>query len=305
MPPLFEKVTKDFINSLLVEKGYSQATASAYENDLAQFLSCLTTARPEIREFSQITARDIRDFAASLYRERYSRASAARKLGAVRSFFRYLLIKNYIDANPAAAIRNPRQERPHPRYLNVDEAFALLDRPSDAKDDKARALEARNRALVETLYGSGLRVSEALALNMGDVTPRSASVRVMGKGARERDAPLTDSARVRLAEWLEARPALASAKEKALFVGARGKRLQRREAARVVGAMCEKAELNKTVSPHGLRHSFATHLLAAGADLRSVQELLGHKRVTTSERYTHLSLQTLIGVYDKAHPRNK
>lgn len=173
-----------------------------------------------------------------------------------------------------------------------------------AHDERSRALEARDLCLAEILYGSGLRISEALALDAGRLSADAASVRVLGKGGKERLAPLTDTAREALGLWLAARGALAPAGERALFVGVRGKRLNRREAQRIIEELCRRAGLPQAISPHGLRHSFATHLLEAGADLRSVQELMGHARLTTTQRYTHLNLAHLMAVYDKAHPKS-
>ncbi|MDR2669161.1 MAG: tyrosine-type recombinase/integrase, partial [Desulfovibrio sp.] len=158
--------------------------------------------------------------------------------------------------------------------------------------------------LAEVLYGSGLRVSEALSLNEGRINGTSATMRIPGKGGKERLAPLTDTARAALDVWLEQRPLLADPAERALFVGERGRRLNRREALRILDRLCRQAGLPQTVSPHALRHSFATHLLEAGADLRSVQELMGHSRLSTTQRYTHLNLAHLTAVYDKAHPKS-
>ena len=161
----------------------------------------------------------------------------------------------------------------------------------------------RDLALAELLYGSGLRISEALGLDIDDVQLSSRVLRVMGKGSRQRLAPLSDTSCDSLKSWLDERPLMAQPDEPALFVGARGSRLNRREAARIVERLCRRAGLDFTVSPHSLRHSFATHLLTAGADLRSVQELLGHSRLTTTQRYTQVSLEHLMEAYDKAHPK--
>ena len=157
-------------------------------------------------------------------------------------------------------------------------------------------------ALAELLYGSGLRISEALGLNDTDVDPDAGYVRVLGKGSRERLAPLSDTSRETLAIWKKMRPLIAVPEEPALFTGARGKRLDRREARRILEELCRAAGLDRTISPHVLRHSFATHLLAAGADLRAVQELLGHARLSTTQRYTQISLEHLMKVYDSSHP---
>ena len=180
-----------------------------------------------------------------------------------------------------------------------DEAKAVPEKRT------ARAVGARDLCLAEILYGSGLRISEALSLNAGRLSGASETLRILGKGGKERLAPLTDTAREALAAWLELRPELAPPGERALFVGVRGARLGRREAQRIIEDLCRRAGLPQALSPHGLRHSFATHLLEAGADLRSVQELMGHARLTTTQRYTHLNLAHLMAVYDKAHPKAK
>ena len=176
---------------------------------------------------------------------------------------------------------------------------------SENAPDQEQAVRARDICLAELLYGSGLRISEALALDAGRISADSEAIRIMGKGGKERLAPLTDTAKTALAAWLLLRPTLVAPGERALFVGVRGKRLDRREARNIIEALCRRAGLPQPVSPHGLRHSFATHLLEAGADLRSVQELMGHARLTTTQRYTHLNLAHLMAVYDKAHPKAK
>jgi integrase/recombinase XerC len=207
---------------------------------------------------------------------------------------------------PCLGVRNPEQEKRHPRVLNVDQTFALLDAPpgaSRSKDPGGRALAARDNALAELLYGSGLRISEALGLDLPDMDLRSGVLRVMGKGAKQRLAPLSDQSQASLQRWLEARDLLARPEEPALFVGAQGKRLDRRQAVRILKELCANAALPASVSPHALRHGFATHLLEAGADLRTVQELLGHARLSTTQRYTQLTLGALMKVYDQAHPR--
>ena len=176
---------------------------------------------------------------------------------------------------------------------------------AEPPSEQEQAMRARDICLAELLYGSGLRVSEALSLDAGRLSAETESLRIMGKGGKERLAPLTDTAKTALAAWLSLRPALAPPGERALFVGVRGKRLNRREAQRIIESLCRLAGLPQPVSPHGLRHSFATHLLEAGADLRSVQELMGHARLATTQRYTHLNLAHLMAVYDKAHPKAK
>ncbi len=334
-----------FLAHLGMEKGYADATVTAYGTDMDQFAAFLAGAgdgptipgRPAVSPVApspaafsldspeHITKRHVQRFLAELHRQRIAKSSVARKLSALRAFFRFLLRLRRVTADPTAGVHNPKQEQRHPHALNVDQAFALLD---ERKQRKAMAtahatacaahaghgadsgpsdavLLARDLALAELLYGSGLRVSEALDLDVLDADPASGVVRVMGKGGRERMSPLSDTARDALAAWLAVRHEVDEGRgEPALFLGARGGRLNRRQAARIIEALCLRAGLPQAISPHGLRHSFATHLLEAGADLRSVQELLGHARLSTTQRYTHLTLSRLVDVYDRAHPRS-
>lgn len=295
---------REFLVWIEVQKGHAPSTVRAYAVDLVQFETFLGDAGCDLTRPGEITRRHVQQFLAALFHAGTAKSSMARKLAAVRALFRYLLRTRRIMTNPADGVRNPRQEHRHPRILNVDQAFALLDTPpepsGDALDD---ALHCRDLALAELLYGSGLRVSEAMALNVDDVDIRSGVLRVMGKGVKERLTPLSDTSVAALSAWLRRRPALAPSREAAVFIGRRGARLQRRQAARIIAGLCARAGLPTVISPHGLRHSFATHLLEAGADLRSVQELLGHSRLTTTQRYTQLTLDHLMRVYDAAHPR--
>jgi integrase/recombinase XerC len=200
--------------------------------------------------------------------------------------------------SPLAGLRNPKQESRQPRALNVDQATALMDAPARPGPEGIRDL-----ALAELLYGSGLRISEALSLNVDDVRADRGFVRVLGKGGKERLAPLSEAAKLRLREYLDERHALAPGTTgQALFLGSRGGPLSRREAQRIVSRLAAQAGVGQNVHPHTLRHSFASHLLQAGADLRSVQEMLGHSRLSTTERYTHLDMRHIMEVYDKAHP---
>ncbi|MDR2745091.1 MAG: tyrosine recombinase XerC [Desulfovibrio sp.] len=296
----------DYLEWLVLQKGCSEATCGAYRADLTQFAAFLEDRRLSITCPQNIGRKDIQAFLAALFLRNEAKSSMSRKLAALRSFFQFLLRRGLVKENTARLVRNPRQEKRHPRVLNVDETFALLDTrsPSAENDLTVEWLHQRNLALAELLYGSGLRISEALGLDMEDYRPKTNVLRVMGKGSRERLAPLSDTSVVALSAWLKARQHFAVPGEHALFVGVRGRRLQRREAARIIAALCRQAGLTFTVSPHSLRHSFATHLLIAGADLRSVQELLGHKRLTTTQRYTQVSLEHLVSAYDKAHPRS-
>jgi integrase/recombinase XerC len=298
LPP----AVQEFLDFLTVQKGCSEATRKAYRADLAQLADFLREQRVDIARPDTVSRRHIQSFVARLFHIGEARSTMARKLAAARSFFRFLLRNGRVSENIAAQVRNPRQEIRHPRVLNIDETYALLDASGPTAGDAH--LSRRDVALAELLYGSGLRISEALGLDVDDAQLRTRVLRVVGKGSRERLAPLSDTSITTLAAWLDVRSEVAPPTEQALFVGARGGRLQRREAARIIARLCQKAGLAFTVSPHSLRHSFATHLLDAGADLRSVQELLGHQRLTTTQRYTQVSVERLIQAYDNAHPRS-
>ncbi|MBD5626514.1 MAG: tyrosine recombinase XerC [Desulfovibrio sp.] len=297
----------DFLSWLSVERGAPETTRRAYAADLDQLARALAARGVDVGKPAAVTHRDIQAWVGALYRAGLAKSSMARKLAAARSFFRYLQRQGLVAANVAAQVHNPRQERRQPRILNVEEAAALLsaEPAGTATTPQEATLRLRDLALAELLYGSGLRISEALGLDVDDLQLAGGVARVMGKGGRERMAPLSDASREALHAWLAERPYLAPADSPALFVGARGGRLDRREASRRIARLCREAGLDVTVSPHALRHSFATHLLDAGADLRSVQELLGHRRLATTQRYTQVSLERLMRVYDAAHPRAK
>lgn len=290
-----------FLRALDSEKGCSLATQKAYACDLCQLAEFVAGRGLDLEEPDSITTRDLEGWAADLFRKGLAKSSMARKLAACRAFFRFLHKHGKIVADPAGDLHDPKQEVHQPRVLNVDEVFALLDCQSESL---APGLASRDLALAELLYGSGLRISEALALNVADAALADRIVRVMGKGSRERLCPLSDTSVEALEMWLAQRGAIANPQEQALFVGSRGARLNRRQAARIIAALCTAAGLDIEASPHALRHSFATHMLGSGADLRSVQELLGHRRLSTTQRYTHLGLEHIIAVYDASHPRS-
>jgi len=287
-----------FLSWLEVQKGMAAATVAAYDRDLAQFEAWLAKDGLSLDKPAAITRKLVQRFIASLHREGLAHSSMARKLSALRAFFRHALRLRSIAANPTAGVRNPKQSVRHPAALNVDQMFTLLD----TETGQSEVVQLRNLALVELLYGAGLRISEALGLDIHDVDPRSGVVRVLGKGNKARLAPLSDTALLALTKWLDVRRNLATGTEPALFVGTRGNRLNRRQAARILDELAANAGLPH-VAPHSLRHSFATHLLEGGADLRGVQELLGHARLSTTQRYTHVTLDRLMQVYDRAHPR--
>ncbi len=305
-----EELIAAYIRDLSVRRNASQATVTAYKTDLEDLVFFLAGRGIDAGQPETVRQSDLQAWLARLFMDGTARSTIARRLSATRGVFEYLHRQGHVPDLSVIRIRKPRQDRKVPDFLNVDETTELLDvgtmrpvpRARGTTDEQAQALQLRDAALVELLYGSGLRVSEALNLENKDVDPRAGWVRVLGKGGRERLAPLSETSIPCLEAWQKVRPVLAKPDEQALFTGARGGRLDRREARRIVASLCKRAGLARTVSPHALRHSFATHLLDAGADLRSVQELLGHKRLSTTQRYTHVSLGHLMQAYDKAHP---
>ncbi|MFO7726804.1 MAG: tyrosine recombinase XerC [Desulfonatronovibrio sp.] len=290
-----------FLAYLDIEKGYSRSTVAAYGSDLEQFEIFLQPRQKTCQEPESIVRADIHSFLAYLHKQGISKSSMSRKLSSLRSFFGFLLRNKTLRLNPCQGVRNPKQDRPQPDFLNVDQALTLMEA---ALDPSPKAL--RDMALAEVLYGSGLRVSEATNLDLDDVDTGQTLVRVMGKGQKERLAPLTRAGCERIKSYVLQRRAFnPDPRENALFLGMRGKRLNRREAARIIDRLSKIVALPESISPHGLRHSFATHLLQGGADLRSVQELLGHSRISTTQRYTHLNLEEVTRIYDLAHPKAK
>lgn len=291
------ELVRGFLAFLSVEKGYSDATVRSYGTDLDQFEAYLKSRKRSLEKPKRIDRDLVRGFLAELHRRRLSKSSMGRKLSSLRAYFKFLLRHKQIAKDPMAGIRNPKQEKRHPQVLNVDQAVSLME-ASVTPDPEG----LRDIALAEVLYGSGLRISEAIGLDLNDVD--SDVIRVTGKGSKERIVPLSDAAVKRIRRYMEQRHALLSNyAEQALFVSVRaGKRLDRRQANRIVAKLAKLAGLPKDVHPHMLRHSFATHMLEAGADLRSVQELLGHENLTTTQRYTHLDMQRIMQVYDAAHP---
>lgn len=299
-----------FLAWMEFQKGASEATVEAYAVDILEFETYLHGMGSTLERPSEITKQMIQGFSASLFRQGMARSSMARKLSALRSLFRHLLRLHKIEADPCSGVRNPKQDQRHPAMLNVDQVFGLLDdKPAKDNDASADAPDAdkvfhlRDMALLELLYGSGLRISEALGLDVNDIRPESGHVQVLGKGGKERIVPLSDTCIAALTRWLAVRGSVPPVHgERAAFLGRRGKRLDRRQAARILEERATEAGIPQHISPHDLRHSFATHLLEGGADLRAVQELLGHSRISTTQRYTHLNLDALTRIYDAAHP---
>lgn len=298
---------------LSVERALSPNTRRAYESDVRQ----LTVHTGAEVSPSRVDADHVRAWLASLHRRR-SPATMGRKLASVRSFFRWLVREGERRDDPTAGLPMPKLEKRLPRPLSVDDCEQLITRderivnqPAPVGGDRARRHEwmaLRDRALVELLYGTGIRVGELVALDVRDLELRAQEIRVMGKGGKERVVPIPEQARLALTDWLEVRrhPGLMG---EPLFISLRARReetprrLAAREARRILGERARRADLGEHVHPHRLRHSYATHLLDMGADLREIQELLGHSSLSTTQKYTAVSVEHLRDVYDRAHPR--
>jgi integrase/recombinase XerC len=300
----------DFEQALRVERNASNHTVRNYISDLRQFHSFLLSqglcgvrgngdGRQDV-DIQQLDQRAIRAFLVDLLK-RTRKSSAGRKLSAVKSFCRFLRRRGVIEHDPTAGILTPKKEQQLPVHLTVDDVFRLLEAPSPATPDGCR-----DRALLEVIYSSGLRVSELVSLNWTDVDPELELIRVRGKGGKERIVPIGKKALAALDSYRARIPELCRARlhdPRAVFLNRRGDRLSTRTVGRLVDRYILQSGIATKASPHALRHSFATHLLNAGADLRAIQELLGHSSLSTTQKYTHLNLDHLMAVYDKAHPR--
>jgi integrase/recombinase XerC len=331
---------QEFVNYLSFEKHFSEYTAKCYGADLRQFSEFISgapdshltgphdshlsghegfsagqpgpsgaTALATHTEvdldhlFLAADVNSVRNYMAHLSSKQYSKATIARKLATLRSFYKFLVKRNHLQSNPVTSIRTPKQERKLPRFLEYEDIKRLLETPpADSW------LGARDRAIMETLYSTGVRVSEIVALNMDDVDFLSEVIHVRGKGKKERIVPVGASALQSIQHYMEFRNRRAQSStnfdSKVLFVNKHGKRLSTRSVRRKMDKYLEMAGLDPAISPHTLRHSFATHMLNNGADLRSVQELLGHQSLSTTQIYTHLTTKKLKDVYDKSHPRD-
>ena len=290
----------DFLDYLTYERNVSINTVAAYRDDLESFTGFLcndyfTFARDQL-DLRRIDHIAIRSYLAHLARKKLSRSSIARHLSALRSFFKYLMREEIVDANPARGVATPRREKHLPSVLQASDIAVLLEAP-----DLSSALGIRDRAWLELLYASGLRISELVGIDLDDIELRARLVKVRGKGAKERIVPFGTKAEEAIRAYLPVRNG--SDDETALFVNYRGERITTRSVRRLFNGYVREASLRAGVSPHTLRHSFATHLLNAGADLRAIQELLGHASLSTTQKYTHLNDWQLIEVYKKAHPR--
>ena len=279
-----------FIRYLEVERGVSAHTVRAYRKDLEEF-SAYASSKPENMDLI-----DIRGFIAAQINKGLNKITVSRRLSSIRSFFKYLHREGYITANPAKLVSNPKIPKMLPRYLSVDDVFSLIERP-----EGIGFMTVRDRAILELLYSSGLRVSELSGLNVDDLNIRESLVKIRGKGKKERIVPVGSKA-VNAAKSYLVERILRRSRDKALFLNRLGTRLTDRGVRRIVVKYARASAMTGHVGPHVLRHSFASHLLQGGADLRVIQELLGHASLSTTQKYTHLDITHLMDIYDKAHP---
>lgn len=297
-----------FIEALVSEKGYADNTCRAYATDLEEFHAFLARNNAEgdpekadrIRP-DEIDALQIRAFLGFLYKKGNRKSSIGRKLSALRSYFKFLVKLNVLERNPAEEIMTPKQEKPIPSYLGVDDVFRLLD-----SIETVSLSGKRNRAIFEAMYSSGMRVSETTGLNMADIDFLRLTLRVKGKGNKQRIIPMGRKAADAIQRYLgqlQAETGHYPAAEDPIFVNRQKGRLTTRSVQRILEKMIAACGLSIPISPHGLRHTFATHMLDAGADLRVVQELLGHRSLSTTQKYTHVTIARLMETYDRAHPR--
>ncbi len=277
------------------ERRLSPLTVDGYRRELSRFMQRLR--EENVRDWAKVDETRVRDYITRRHRQGVGAASLERALSAIRGFYKYLLREGAAVHNPAAGVSAPRGARRLPDALDVDRVGALLDMPA------TNALEIRDRAMFELMYSSGLRLSETVSLNVGDVNLKDSLVRVTGKGAKQRVVPVGGIACEWIRSWLGKRPTLAVADDAALFVSRRGTRLTARAIQARLAKWARAQGIDRPVHPHMLRHSFASHMLESSGDLRAVQELLGHADISTTQVYTHLDFQHLAEVYDRAHPR--
>lgn len=298
-----DRAIQDFSRYLKVERNASEHTHRNYLSDLAAFRAFLVAQGPEDggrgteenEAPESIDPLTIRGYLAHLYRKGLSKSTVARKLTTLRVFFQFLLREGRVAVNPAKRVASPKREKYLPGFLNVDQAASLMTLP---KGEGPSAL--RDRAILETFYSTGIRLSELVGLNVADIDFGGGMVKVFGKGRKERIVPIGRKAIEAVQEYLKVRPSSGEG----LFCNPRGGRLTGRSIDRIVKKYMRGVD-RPALTPHSLRHTFATHLLEGGADLRSVQELLGHASLSTTQRYTHLQVDHLMAVYDRAHPRGE
>jgi integrase/recombinase XerD len=297
-----KELIANFLNYLSVEKGYSEHTIAAYRNDLTGLADF--AGKQGISAWSGFTRQNMLSYLLDLKERGYVATTVARKVAASRSFFSFLVAEGSIKTDPTENMSSPSVGKALPKPIPINQVRLLLEQPAKQSTAEAR----RDRAMLELLYASGMRISELVALNLGDVnTEGEFFVRCFGKGRKERIIPLYEQIALVVKKYIdEDRPKLSHGKnETALFLNARGERLTRQGFWQKLKEYVKSAGLNGHISPHTLRHSFATHMLSGGADLRSVQELLGHANISTTQVYTHLTTEHVRRTYDKSHPRAK
>ena len=298
-PESISQAVQSFLGHMESARGASPHTVRAYEGDLAHWVLDLKARR--IQSLADLAARleprELRSYLSALH-ESMERSSLCRRLSAIRSFLKFLRAQEWIERDIGVLVPSPKMGRTLPRFLKIEEMEELIHAP-----DTATILGCRDRAIFELMYGGGLRVSEAVGLSIGDLDLKAGWVKVLGKGSKERIVPVGDPARLALEAWLGRRTAPLKRTDP-LFVNFRGSRLTTRSVGRILNKHLLRIAASKTLSPHGLRHSFATHLLANGADLRTIQEMLGHSRLSTTQRYTHVDLGALVDEYRSSHPLN-
>ncbi len=288
-----------FEGYLVHERDASPNTVGAYMRDLDGLVSWGSEAGRRVEEVADLDIVFLRAYLASLF-ETLTPSSISRKVSSIRAFFRFLDARKMIADNPSALLRAPKLPRKLPRFLTVDQAMSLMDLPAESSPKGIR-----DRAILELLYGAGLRVSELVSLDLVDLDLGERTVRVMGKGRKERIVPFGEHVRDALSRWLMARGVFGKAGPtcNALLVNGSGKRLSVRTVQRMVGRTTGQLGTSEGLGPHAIRHTYATHLLGGGAGLREIQELLGHASLTTTQKYTHVTVEHLAEVYDRTHPK--
>ncbi|MEZ9908968.1 tyrosine recombinase XerC [Vibrio sp. 10N.261.51.A3] len=295
LPNSLQKPLSRFYEYLRSEKGLSLHTQRNYKQQLETMAGHLVTLG--LKDWGQVDAAWVRQLASKGMREGMKASSIATRLSSLRSFFDFLVLRGEMTANPAKGVSAPRKQRPLPKNLDIDEVGQLLDVNEDDP------LSIRDRAMMEVMYGAGLRLAELVGINLKDVLGRQGEIRVIGKGDKERKAPFSGLAKEWVDKWLKVRGELASPGETALFVSKLGTRISHRSVQKRMEEWGKKQSVASHISPHKLRHSFATHVLESSQNLRAVQELLGHENISTTQVYTHLDFQHLAQAYDQAHPR--
>ncbi len=305
-----QKQIDDFMQHLKYERNASEHTLRNYESDLIQFYDHIAPVDKQGRrrdvDLHAIDNLTIREYMATLYQKKKKKSSIHRKIATLRTFFRYLCREGVLEVNPAKLVASPRVERNLPNHLTIEQMVKFIETP-----ETDTVLGKRDRAMLELLYASGLRVSELVGLNLQDIDFNHLTLRVKGKGRKERVAPFGEHAKRALQSYLGVRSELLveADPEKvdplAVFMNYQGTRITTRSVGRMIDKYVKICAEIHHISPHSLRHSFATHLLDAGADLRTIQELLGHARLSTTQQYTHVSMDKLMEVYDRSHPKAK